>query len=297
MSIGMKTEPDLLRILSNGLGVQSTTLKLMAEHGEFDFKPDLSLTSDTEREPQGVYDNLAYLSSDNMPNAIPMEVVSRGDLGQGVIDNVSGLQESGKRVTIPAFTAGKGGGAAPLARHCTADFKIVPLENRVRELIGLKKGARWKGPPAVEMWIGISTDEASRMKPSSKPWIVNRWPLIEKGMSRWDCYNWLERHGYPVVRPEEATADRPQWPPKSACYFCPYHDKTAWRNMKDKDPVSWAKAVEFDAAIRSGFEGGNGEVFLHRSLKPLSEVDLTTVEDEGQTNMFIDQCEEGMCGV
>jgi hypothetical protein len=53
------------------------------------------------------------------------------------------------------------------------------------------------------------------------------------------------------------------------------------------------KAV--DAAIRqqSGFRG---QQFMYRSLKPLGEVDLSTAEDRGQLNMFINEC-EGMCGV
>ena len=43
---------------------------------------------------------------------------------------------------------------------------------------------------AVELWLGISTDEAIRMKPSRDRWIQNRYPLIEAGMSRRDCMDW-----------------------------------------------------------------------------------------------------------
>jgi hypothetical protein len=39
-----------------------------------------------------------------------------------------------------------------------------------------------------------------------------------------------------------------------------------------------------------------GEQFMHRSRKPLAEVDLTTLEDHGQLNMWNIEC-EGMCGV
>jgi hypothetical protein len=27
-------------------------------------------------------------------------------------------------------------------------------------------------------WIGISTDEAQRMKPSREPWLTSIWPLV-----------------------------------------------------------------------------------------------------------------------
>lgn len=36
--------------------------------------------------------------------------------------------------------------------------------------------------------------------------------------------------------------------------------------------------------------------FLHRSCKPLSEVDFSTEEERGQLDMFNNEC-EGMCGV
>jgi hypothetical protein len=271
-----------LRVLSLGAGVQSTTMALMAAHGEFEHMPDCAIFADTQSEPKAVYDHLNWLMSDNVL-PFPVHIVTRGNLGDQVLANVAGKQATGKRDTIPAFTTGKDGGAAPLARHCTNDFKIAPIEKKVRELAGIPKGHRHKGLPIVEQWIGISTDEAARMKPNPKRWAENRWPLIEKRMSRNDCLRWMERNGYPT-------------PPKSACTFCPYHSNAMWRHMKHSDLVSWQEAVDFDAGIRSGFEGGNNEVFLHRSLKPLDEVDLTTVEDEGQINMFNDEC-EGMCGV
>ena len=36
--------------------------------------------------------------------------------------------------------------------------------------------------------------------------------------------------------------------------------------------------------------------FVHRSRKPLAEVDFRTAEEAGQINMFGNEC-EGMCGV
>ena len=35
---------------------------------------------------------------------------------------------------------------------------------------------------------------------------------------------------------------------------------------------------------------------MHRSLKPLRDVDFRTMEEMGQLNFFTDEC-EGMCGV
>jgi len=69
--------------------------------------------------------------------------------------------------------------------------------------------------------------------------------------------------------------------------------------MKDSDPGSWADAVEFDHALRSGKRsafGAKKPVFVHRSVMPLDEVDLSTETDRGQLDMFGEEC-EGMCGV
>ena len=66
------------------------------------------------------------------------------------------------------------------------------------------------------------------------------------------------------------------------------------------DPEGWQQAVDHDRAIRPGFKRMNsdvstGELYLHRSLKPLDEVDLTDPH-ENQINLWAGEC-EGMCGV
>ena len=42
--------------------------------------------------------------------------------------------------------------------------------------------------------------------------------------------------------------------------------------------------------------GFRGEQYMHRSLKPLAEVDFRTHAEAGQSDLFINEC-EGMCGV
>jgi len=77
-----------------------------------------------------------------------------------------------------------------IRRQCTKDYKIVPIRPKVRELVGLA-GRRSPDMPIVEQWIGISLDEAIRMKPSCDDWQVDRWPLIEQRLWRQDCLRWL----------------------------------------------------------------------------------------------------------
>lgn len=295
-----------LRVLSLGAGVQSTTLALMAAHGEIDPMPDCAIFADTGWEPKAVYEHLAWLRSPNVL-PFPIHIVSAGDIRADLLAGARGERWA----SIPAFTrtvtpsgteipvydedengdlvvvgsrivASDRVGIGMIRRQCTGDYKIVPIRRKVRELLGIA-GRRSPKSPIAEQWIGISLDEALRMKPSFESWQVNRWPLIERGMTRHDCLRWLERHGYPL-------------PPKSACIGCPFHSDDHWRHMRDHDPEAWADAVSVDAAIRTGFRGIRGEVYLHRSAVPLDRADLSTAADHGQLDLWPNEC-EGMCGV
>jgi hypothetical protein len=62
---------------------------------------------------------------------------------------------------------------------------------------------------------------------------------------------------------------------------CPFHGNAGWRWIRDNDPDGWADAIAFDHAIRNGYphatQAGHalrGQYFLHRSCRPLDEVDL-----------------------
>lgn len=267
-----------LRVISLGAGVQSTTMALMAARGELTPMPDCAIFADTGAEPMGVYRHLDWLEKE-----LPYRVyrVSAGNLRDEIVGAMAGTNRMDAR---PPFFTRSGG---MLHRQCTQDYKILPITKKVRELIGLKKGARGPSEPVVEQWIGISSDEAIRMKPSRLSFIQHRWPLIEAGMHRQHCLTWCEERQYPK-------------PAKSACTFCPYTDNARWRDMKANDPVSFADAVAIDKIIRGGMPGPKrpkGDAwFVHRDCVPLDQVDLSTAEDRGQLNMFNNEC-EGMCGV
>lgn len=267
-----------LRVLSLGAGVQSTTLALMAMRGEIGPMPDCAIFADTGAEPLAVYRHLDWLES-VLP--FPVHRVSAGNLRDEIVGAMAGNNRMDAR---PPFFTQSGG---MLRRQCTQDYKILPIIKKVRELIGLQKGQRGPRKPIVEQWIGISADEAIRMKPSRLSFIEHRWPLVEKDMHRRHCLTWCEERQYPK-------------PVKSACTFCPYTDNARWRDMKVNDVVSFADAVTIDKIIRPGVPGpkrpdGDGW-FVHRDRVPLDQVDLSTAEDRGQLNMFNDEC-EGMCGV
>ncbi len=127
--------------------------------------------------------------------------------------------------------------------------------------------------------IGISFDEMHRMRESRTPWIENRYPLVDNKITRRDCKAIAREHGFD--------------PNKSSCVFCPYHSDAFWMTIRDKYPEEWRKAVRFDAAIRDmSMSGVKQPVFLHRSLKPLTDAEF---KNEKQL-VFWEEC-EGYCAV
>ena len=153
-------------------------------------------------------------------------------------------------------------------------------------MLGYKKGERVDLKKVkVEMLMGISTDEIRRMRMNRLRYIDNQYPLINDfGMSRQDCIMWMKDNNYPA-------------PPRSACYFCPFHSQSFWKDIQENDPELFAKAVKMDKEIRltktvKDFD----EFYLHKSFKALDKA----LEDDGQLDMFEkfnSICDEGMCGV
>lgn len=280
----------MIHVVGLGAGVQSTTMVLMAARGLITPMPECAIFADTGAEPTAVYAHLEWLMSPGVL-PFPVNVVKQGNLRDAILESTSGGNKRGSHARPPLFVKNPDGSRGMLRRQCTRDYKIDPINREIRRLLGLAKYKRWPKEPAVTQWLGISTDEASRMKDSGIPAVTIRWPLIEMGMSRKGCLAWLEKNGHPK-------------PPKSACTFCPYRHDDAWRHLRDTDPRGWAEAVEIDAAVRHGMKGPglSGELFVHASLKPLEEVDLRTNAEKGlpepayQINLFENEC-EGMCGV
>lgn len=263
------------RFLSLGAGVQSSTIALMIAHGEIE-PIDCAIFADTQWEPPAVYNWLDWLC-EQVP--FPVHRVTQGSLRESVLTKQNA---TGQRfASVPWFTVNEDGSPGMVRRQCTQEFKLQPLLLEKRRLLGLEKGQRAKGV-LCETLIGISTDEASRMRDSHEPWSVNVYPLIDKRMSRADCLRWMRDHGYPQ-------------PPKSSCIVCPFHSNAEWRRLK-QDPELWSEVVFIDELIRKPVRGMRGEQYAHSQRIPINEVDVSTAEDHGQINLFENDC-EGMCGV
>jgi len=266
-----------LVVLSLGAGVQSSTLALMATAGSVTPLPDAAIFADTQDEPVAVYAWLTWLEKQL---SFPVYRVTAGSLMEANLV-IKTSKKSGKRylrTLVPFYIRNSDNTKGALWRKCTRDYKIQPIIKQLRKLRKNKK-------QLIEQWIGISTDEAQRMKPSKDKWITHRWPLIEAGMSRADCLAWMKKHDYPT-------------PPRSACVYCPYHSDKEWARIKRDDPEGFAKAVRFEQSsqlLQGCQDALEGIPYLHPSLQPLSKINFDSLKDESP-DLFGNEC-EGICGV
>lgn len=251
---------DVLEVLNLGGGVQSTTLALMAVHG--DLPPlDYAIFSDTGRERQATYVHVALLAHFLARHGI--KVIFAKAHGNGIVaDHHAFLNGTKKRVETMPFriVAEDGTPGAPIIRKCTRHYKHRPVDKVITRL------KREHPDRPIRRWLGISSDEKERM-------MEGFWhPLIEERvMGRTECLAWLSAHGYSA--------------PRSACIECPYHDNAEWRDLRDNSPEEFAQAVAFDESLRASrvqrFDGLNQPVYLHKSCVPLAQADLEE-SDDGQ---------------
>jgi hypothetical protein len=271
-----KDRKKTLTVISLGAGVQSSTMAIMAAKGDLP-NVDCAIFADTGYEPKAVYTYLNFLS-----NILPYPIfkVRKGNIR----DDMLAAKGTTNFVVAPFFTQNKiTGKKGMVMRQCTNDYKIQPIRTKIRELCGVPKGKHFPKDKYVEQWIGISTDEAGRMKPARDKYILNRHPLIEAEMSRQDCIDYLKKHDIPL-------------PEKSACIVCPYHNDAYWHFMKTERPSEFADAVDFDKQVRNISRKEDEQLYSHRSCKPLDEVEFDKKETDKQLDMFNNEC-EGMCGV
>lgn len=278
-----------MNILSLGAGVQSSTLALMAATGEI--PPfDHAIFADTQAEPANVMRWLDWLEAEIqlLPYPFPIHRVTTGNLEKDAI-----IQKVSKRTgnvyikkLVPAYFDNGKGGKGLLGRICTADYKVKALLKKQKQLGKVPRACK---TVMVRTAIGISLDEYQRMKPSREKWCENYWPLIDLKMTRQDCIDWMHAHAFPQ-------------PPRSACVFCPFHSDEEWMRLRDQEPEEFARAVAFDENLRTaarqctGTAKLGGDVFLHTTMVPLSQVKFKDVKSHAQVDMFNNEC-EGLCGV
>ncbi len=255
-----------LRILSLGAGVQSTALALMAERGNLPML-DAAIFADTGWEPKAVYDNLRWIKS---VCSFPIYSVQRSNIRA---DLLAGTNSTGQRFcSVPVFSYNRAGKKNMLRRQCTREYKIAPIQRKMRELLGLKKGQR-ASAGAIEQWIGISGEESRRAVISRDKWIDNRYPLLGMKMKRQDCLEWIADNFAGYV------------PPRSACIGCPFRQRHEWLALTQDELKD---AARVDSAIRNGApaQAAGARFYLHRSRRSL----LDGIKDGEKDDRQIDMC-------
>jgi hypothetical protein len=267
-----------VKIISYGGGVQSTALLVLACTGELpgvDAALMANVGDDSEHPA-----SLRYVREVAQPwaarHGVPVEVLNK-QKRDGTIETLMGrlLREGSRSLPIPVRMADTG---APGNRQCTMDFKIRVISK------WLKAHGASAAQPA-EVLVGISWDEVERIgnRRMTIPHEVLAYPLVEQRLTRTDCQRIIERAGLPV-------------PPKSSCYFCPYHRPSAFARMRRDEPALFYRAADLEHLLNERRDRlGKDHVYLTRFGKPLADA----IREEQPALDFGtgpgETCDEGYC--
>lgn len=261
--------PDQIRIFSFGGGVQSMACLVLAARREIDFP--VFLFADVGADSENP-ETLAYLREVALPYAarvgIELRLLPRLKR-DGSIETLWGriMKPGSRSLPIPVRMNDT---AAPGNRSCTVDFKIKVIDKALKAL-----GATAAHPAITG--IGISLDEAGRARQESgREFQKLVYPLLDLGLRRSDCETIIAKAGLPV-------------PPKSSCFFCPYHSLPAWQSLYDRRRDLFEKSVLLERTMNERRKAlGKDPVWLTRFCKPLDQV----VDGSHQNQLQI-QWEEG----
>lgn len=258
-----------VRAISYGGGVQSTAMLVLASQGKIDYKLALFANVGNDSENPAT---IEYFHAYAMPYAVEhgIELIELDRTGRGKPKTLWQrlMDEDSASIGIPVRMNNSG---APGRRACTVDFKIRRIASYLKKL-----GATEENPATVA--LGISLDEYQRMRSDSGvPWEKLDYPLINLRIDRADCMNIIRDAGLPV-------------PPKSSCFFCPYHTRKEWMRLKKEEPELFEKSVILEKTLNERRERlGKDPVWLTDALRPLDEF----IGNYDQLDIFPASCDIG----
>lgn len=260
------------RVISYGGGVQSTALLVLAARGEINYHIALFANTGDDSENPKTLEYVRTIAADYCrAQGIQFEELQR----QTRAGHTETLYEhltrpESRSLSIPVRTGGK-----PMNRKCTVNFKIKVI------LRWLRAHGASKHDPATSA-LGISLDEFQRARSSSNiPYQHITYPLLDLRLTRYDCTRIIEREGLPV-------------PPKSSCYFCPFHRLSEWQQLRHESPELFERSADLEAILnaRSRKLGHRGVWFTNK-LVPLR--DATSEHLQLPLAESDDNCESGYC--
>ena len=204
----------MVDVLSYGGGHQTAGILALVKLGKLP-KPDIIIFADTGGEIPETYHHIKHYA---MPLAdelgIPFQIVTADIKGKGA--------------TLYEYSWEKNWMPQPFSRSCSKSFNVEPINRALRH---------YKGKELVNMWIGISIDEARRRKDSRLKWINLVYPLLDHNLTRADCDEAIHSIGMPM-------------PPKSGCFFCPFNRTSRWRAIQKHTPDLYQKAIALEENAR-----------------------------------------------
>ncbi len=239
---------------SYGGGTQSIAIALLVAMGKLP-KPDIIVFADTGMEASETFEYTEqYVSPLLASLGLHIEIIGQEWAKVGLYDKHN-------LTLIPAYTSN-----GKLRTYCSKEWKTYVIRRYLRS----------RGVKECVTWLGMSTDEVERLKPSDVKWQELHWPLcFDVPMNRADCRQLIHNYGWPE-------------PPKSSCWMCPHRRNDQWQRLKMFYPGDFAKAVMLDKQVRE--KDTRCDVWIHESRKPLDEIDFTKPD---QPQLF--GCDSGMC--
>lgn len=258
-----------MKVFSYGGGVQSNAALVLAAQGKLD--ADVFVFAEVGEDSENPA-TVRYVRDVAIPYAAEHKIVFEsvyftfGGDRETLFQHI--FRPGRKGVPIPARLNGK----APVPRICTTDWKILPINKWIlnRDPIG----------PHTVM-LGISLDEMQRMtNRQDDDRIIRTYPLVDMRLHRQDCLNIVKDAGLPE-------------PPKSACWFCPYHSMRAWVELMEQDPLLFSMAEDVERQLTKRVAHNGNFVYLTDAGKPLGPA---VHEAARQPSLFgYDSCDSGYC--
>jgi hypothetical protein len=308
-----------LRVVAYGGGTQSTANLVLAAQGKIGYRTFLFANVGNDSEYPGTISYVQHV-------ARPFAAVHGLELHElhrtrrdGSAETLFGrlTKEGSRSLPIPVRMPDTG---APGTRSCTQDFKIIVIGKWLKA-----HGASPENKAVVA--VGISLDEVHRINArKAMPYEILAYPLvgiidgradpdIKFGrMRRGDCEQAILDQPLPgcmVSRLKDVLGELPAVtrqdlldsgftrmprPPKSACYFCPFHRPSAWAQQRRDEPELFFAAADLEALLnRRRDELGRDHVYLTRFGKPLPEAIPEGLTDDDIYGLDDPQCDNGWC--
>lgn len=246
----------MTEVWSCGGGTQSGAIAALIRTG-FLPRPDYAFMIDTGREKSSTWPFVdEFIRPQLAAVGLDLTIVQASQFADL---KISRTNEDGEvSILLPGFST-LGNGEGKLSPFCSGYWKRDVGERWMRSV----------GIQTARNWIGISRDEARRIRAQHRGWLSLWYPLIfEVPITRTRCVD--------IIRTEGWRGEIPH----SACWMCPNQSDAEWLHMKLNSPQDFESACALDDEARIK----DPHFFLHESRIPLREVDFTQ-----QRSMFADR--------